>query len=115
MALNASSSGAAQDVSLTVCQANPTGGALPYILSCRSNAENLHERRGLTVPDVPPECKTANPSATDIDRTYREGIIPYTVASFFNLARVNPAALRALMKQVPNPNAMLCPQIRRSN
>lgn len=114
-ALAAPTSGAARDAALIVCQTNSGAGALPHVLSCRSNAALLRERRNMNVPDVPPECTISNPSAADIDRSYREGIVPYTVAAYFDLARVNPGALQKLMQQVPNPQALLCPQIRRSN
>lgn len=114
-ALAAPTSGAAGDAALIVCQASRGAGDQPHVLTCRSNAAYLHERRNLSVPDVPPECTMANPSAADIDRSYREGIVPYTVAGYFDLARVNPGALQTLMQQVPTPQAMLCPQIRRSD
>lgn len=114
-ALEAPTSGSTGDVALIVCQSGPGVGSLAYVLNCRSNAANLHERRNLTVPDVPPECTLANPSAADVGRSYREGIVPYSVAAYFDLARVDPGALQTLMKQVPDPQAPLCPRIHRNN
>ncbi|HEX5314042.1 MAG TPA: hypothetical protein VFX38_03920 [Gammaproteobacteria bacterium] len=112
IALAAPSSGAATDASLIICRTSPAAGVASAVLTCRTNAAALHRRRSVPVPDVSPECGIANLPVTAMRQTYREGIVPYAVAAFFDFARVNPKALDRLVNGIPDPNAALCPTVR---
>lgn len=105
--------GRSSDLDLLVCEATPTTGTHFMVLNCETNASyNQIHHGNAKAPVVSPVCRLAKPTAKQVRRTWRQGLLPYAVAVHFSGTRVNRGAFRRLLASVPEPTTPLCPQIR---